>query len=316
MSLFKHFLHTRSQEPHFVTTAEMVVCIEKILKDAEQEIIIVSPYIKMSKRILSIINDKIHNNVDIKIVYRENFVADKLNITTFKRENLHAKCFFSDKAVLIGSMNLYDYSQINNDEMGIFFTKDECPQLYEKIKNEVCKLCHSFPDIQYGETDSCIAIHNYEISKKHTRNNLVGENNNDIELNNTHPLEIGKKYDSNTLNRYFSFISDYHSGIKETRLGNIVLFYYSKSKYDNKEQDGIIYYIGQNTGSKNQMLKYGNKTLYENFLTGKGRIFVFRDSIFKGEFIISEQPFQNDTGQWVFPLKPKSRGQQINERQR
>ena len=64
------------------------------------------------------------------------------------------------------------------------------------------------------------------------------------------------------------------------------------------------------------MLKYGNKILYDNFLTGKGRIFLFKDSIFKGEFIISEQPFQNEIGQWVFPLNPKSRVQQINERQR
>ncbi len=306
MSLFKHFLRSHSRKPHFVTTAEMVVCIEKILKEAEQEIIIVSPYIKMSKRIFSIINDKIRNNVDIKIVYREKFETNKLNITTFKRENLHAKCFFSDKAILVGSMNLYDYSQINNDEMGIFFTKDECPQLYEKIKNEVYKLCNSFPDVQDSKIDCSIGTHNYEISKGYTRNKQDGESTNDSEST-TLPLEIDKEYELEALNKYFSFINDYHSGIKETKRGNIVLFYYSKSKYNNKEQDGIIYYIGQNTASKKQILKYGNKILYDNFLTGKGRIFLFKDSIFKGEFIISEQPFQNEIGQWVFPLKPKSR---------
>ena len=162
------------------------------------------------------------------------------------------------------------------------------------------------PDVQDSKIDCSIGTHNYEISKGYTRNKQDGESTNDSEST-TLPLEIDKEYELEALNKYFSFINDYHSGIKETKRGNIVLFYYSKSKYNNKEQDGIIYYIGQNTASKKQILKYGNKILYDNFLTGKGRIFLFKDSIFKGEFIISEQPFQNEIGQWVFPLKPKSR---------
>ena len=43
-------------------------------------------------------------------------------------------------------MNLYDYSQVNNDEMAIYFTKNENEALYSSIKKEVFKLCKSFSE--------------------------------------------------------------------------------------------------------------------------------------------------------------------------
>ncbi len=34
-------------------------------------------------------------------------------------DNLHAKCYMSEKACVITSMNMYDFSEHNNREMGI-----------------------------------------------------------------------------------------------------------------------------------------------------------------------------------------------------
>ena len=281
MTLFEHFFSSRPQGPAFVTTAAIGFYMEKMFEEAEKNIIIISPYIKISLRICSILIDKINNGVDVKIVHREEFEHDGLNVTTFKRKNLHAKCFFTEKAALVGSMNLYDYSQINNDEMGIYLTKKENFELYQNIEKEAYRLCNSF------QNDS-ERINQYRYDRKPS-------------------LEVGKKYERKELNSFFAFLDDYAGGIKQTRNGNIVLFYYSKGKYENKEKNGIIYYMGQNTGTEVQMLKYGNKALYDSFTTGKGRIFLFKDGIFQGECSVCMQPFQKE-GKWIFPLKLRAKG--------
>ena len=45
-------------------------------------------------------------------------------------------------------MNLYTYSQENNDEMGIYVTKKEDPDLYEEISNEAQRLLRISDEIR------------------------------------------------------------------------------------------------------------------------------------------------------------------------
>lgn len=277
MALFDKFFPTRDRGPLFVTTAEIVACLEKMLNDAEKSIIIISPYIKISQRIRSILYEKISHNVNVTIVYREDFDLCGLQANVFKRSNLHAKCFFTEKSVLIGSMNLYGYSQTNNDEMGFFLSKKDNNDLYEKIKKEVFRLCTTF---------------SFDTKKhvKHQHNDMPN-------------IQIGKKYSRNEIAQHFLFVDDYIAGIKQTTHGDIVLFYFSKSsKYINEEKNGILYFMGQNTGTEVQSLIYGNKALYDSFATGKGRIFLFKDNVFQGECRVCNPPFQKN-GKWIFPLK-------------
>ena len=233
----------------------------------------------MSQRIRSILLDKSKNNIDIKIVFKKDFEISNISAQIFKRDNLHAKCFLTEKYALIGSMNLFDYSQVNNDEMGIFLTREENSELYSNIEKEALRLC-------------CTFYSNTEKDTEYTHSKLP-------------VLKIGKEYKNEELNKFFSFMSEYTGGIRKTTSGNIALFYFSKSsKYTNREKDGIIYYMGQNTGSDIQELKYGNKVLHDSFTTGKGRIFLFKDNIFQGECLICKAPFQ-ENGKWIFPLRLK-----------
>ena len=55
-------------------------------------------------------------------------------------ENLHAKCYLNEKEALLTSMNLYEFSQINNDEMGILVSREQDPDLYKKIREESIRL--------------------------------------------------------------------------------------------------------------------------------------------------------------------------------
>ena len=53
------------------------------------------------------------------------------SVRTSFRENLHAKCYLNENEALVTSMNLYEFSQQNNDEMGILVSKHDDPALYE-----------------------------------------------------------------------------------------------------------------------------------------------------------------------------------------
>lgn len=71
--------------------------------------------------------------VETTLVYRENqlteFQKEKLkaldNLNLMHHSNLHAKCFYNEKYLIITSMNLYDYSINNNREMGVLFRRTD-----------------------------------------------------------------------------------------------------------------------------------------------------------------------------------------------
>ncbi len=51
-------------------------------------------------------------------------------------QNLHAKCYLNERYAIITSMNLYDFSQINNNEMGVIFDRDQEQKLYRDTYEE------------------------------------------------------------------------------------------------------------------------------------------------------------------------------------
>jgi len=50
-------------------------------------------------------------------------------------------------------MNLYDFSQVNNNEMGIYITKAEDAQLYEDIYKEAMRLVRASTDVNISVTE-------------------------------------------------------------------------------------------------------------------------------------------------------------------
>ena len=85
---------------------------------------------------------------DIRIVYRENklqldennWLESQIGIRTSLCKNLHAKCYINENEAIITSMNLYEFSQQNNNEMGIYISKAEDTDLYNAALEEVQRL--------------------------------------------------------------------------------------------------------------------------------------------------------------------------------
>ena len=55
-------------------------------------------------------------------------------------KNLHAKCYMNEEMCIITSLNLYEFSQVNNNEMGILIQRSEDGQLYKDAYEEAQRI--------------------------------------------------------------------------------------------------------------------------------------------------------------------------------
>jgi len=117
----------------FINTRKAVSEIEDLIKNAGERLILVSPYLKLSKdfkellkyrngkdKVTTVIFGKQELNPDeMKFLQELRFVVLKYN------EDLHAKCYVNDDKMVITSLNLYEFSMANNKEMGVLIDNNE-----------------------------------------------------------------------------------------------------------------------------------------------------------------------------------------------
>ena len=131
----------------FINTRKAVSEIEDLIRNAEEKLILVSPYLKLSKdfkelltyrnskdKITTVIFGKQELNPDeMKFLQGLRFVILKYN------EDLHAKCYLNDDKMVITSLNLYEFSMANNKEMGVLIDKNDPSdtQLFDEAIKEV-----------------------------------------------------------------------------------------------------------------------------------------------------------------------------------
>ena len=133
----------------FLTTEDIVSHLHRIIEQAAEELILISPYIKAddkTKRLLE--NTK--RGTDIHVLYGKSQSERNLGnvktsfdlpgITVSFLKDLHAKCYLNEKEALLTSMNLHEFSQEHNDEMGILVSKKDDPALYKDIHQEANRL--------------------------------------------------------------------------------------------------------------------------------------------------------------------------------
>lgn len=115
----------------FINTRKAVSEIEELIKNADEKLILISPYLKLSKdfkellayrnskeKLTTVVFGKQELNPDeMKFLQGLRYVILKYN------ESLHAKCYINDDKMIITSLNLYEFSMANNKEMGILIDK-------------------------------------------------------------------------------------------------------------------------------------------------------------------------------------------------
>ena len=132
----------------FLNTTGISYHLEELIKNTQERLILISPYLQFHKRIKDNLENLNIQKKDIRIIYRENklqveesnWLESQIGIRTSLCKTLHAKCYINENEAIVTSMNLYSFSQQNNDEMGIYIKKLDDPELYDEINKEVQRL--------------------------------------------------------------------------------------------------------------------------------------------------------------------------------
>ena len=132
----------------FLTTSDISARLQKIIREADERLVLISPYLQVNPKIKELLAQKARSKTHIRVIYgkkalkpEEREWLDSLtSIEVCFRQNLHAKCYLNEKEAILTSMNLYQFSEQNNDEMGILVSNDlwndRDRQLYSKIYQE------------------------------------------------------------------------------------------------------------------------------------------------------------------------------------
>ena len=128
----------------FLNTSATNYFLEELIKDAKDRLILISPFLKLNDRIKELLADKNRLKIDVRIVYGKSELQPEeiawLNELSYVRtsfcKNLHAKCYLNEELCIVTSLNLYEFSQVNNNEMGVLFKRSEDSELYREAYEE------------------------------------------------------------------------------------------------------------------------------------------------------------------------------------
>ena len=132
----------------FLTTTGTNYHLEELIKSASDRLILISPFLKLNDRMKELLADKNRLKIDVRIVYGKSELQPQeiewLRGLTYIRtsfcKNLHAKCYMNEEMCIITSLNLYEFSQVNNNEMGILIQRSDDGQLYKDAYEEAQRI--------------------------------------------------------------------------------------------------------------------------------------------------------------------------------
>ena len=132
----------------FLNTSATNYFLEELIKDARDRLILISPYLKLNDRMKELLSDKNRLKIDVRMVYGKSelqpqeisWLKELTYIRTSFCKNLHAKCYLNEELCIVTSLNLYEFSQVNNNEMGILIRRTDDPELYRDAYDEAQRI--------------------------------------------------------------------------------------------------------------------------------------------------------------------------------
>ncbi len=145
----------------FITGKELEEAVYNIIWEAENTLMIVSPYIKLDDYFKELFNKHKNNpHIHLKIIFGKNesevkksmsmddfeFFKNFLNVSIIHAPNLHAKYYGNEKMGVITSINLYDYSFKNNIEFGVFSKQSIFNKFTQNADNDAWNECYELAE--------------------------------------------------------------------------------------------------------------------------------------------------------------------------
>lgn len=129
--------------------------IEEIIKNSGEKISLLTPVFRLSEKLFELLKEASERGVRITVIFRadeleqvEKLLLSELpHIEICHSPDLDARCYFSEKDMIITSMNLHDFHEKKGGDMSISVSRkddldlfDKTAELYESIYNSSVKL--------------------------------------------------------------------------------------------------------------------------------------------------------------------------------
>jgi phosphatidylserine/phosphatidylglycerophosphate/cardiolipin synthase-like enzyme len=132
----------------FLTTRGTTSEIEQIINNARKSIVLISPFIRVPDSLFQNLMTADKRGVTTTLIYGKSDLQREvleqlrqlINLKIYFLDNLHAKCYFNEQSMVITSLNLYDFSEQNNREMGVLLTRQDDLEAYEEAVREAKRI--------------------------------------------------------------------------------------------------------------------------------------------------------------------------------
>lgn len=197
----------------FLRTSGISYNIEEIVLNARNKLVLVTPYIKFSQILYERLQERANDGVEIVIVYgkseltreQEKSIKSIKGISLYFLSNLHAKCYLNEDTAIITSMNLYEFSEKNNREMGILISRIEDEATYNDTLLEINSILNA-SKLEFGSsTEFLVAMKENTLNQNRTIKIVRGANFSD-----TLKKSVQESFDEVKVN--MNCIRDYGNG--------------------------------------------------------------------------------------------------------
>lgn len=135
----------------YLHTQAISAALVDLVRKAKERLFIVSPYLKLSETMRSYLRMKDGEKVKVTLIFGKTdlqpderaFLESLKYVRLLFSENLHAKCYLNEHEMVIASMNLYEFSQQNNWEMGVYISAQDDRDIYEDAWRDVRMIADS-----------------------------------------------------------------------------------------------------------------------------------------------------------------------------
>ena len=140
----------------FLNTSGANYYLEEIVRLAHDRLILISPFLKFNDHIRELLQEKNRTKIDVHVVFGKNelqpeeinWLRTLTSVRTSFCRNLHAKCYLNEELCIVTSLNLYDFNQANNNEMGILIARNEDPELFQTANNEAQRILRMSDEVR------------------------------------------------------------------------------------------------------------------------------------------------------------------------
>jgi len=143
----------------YLRTSSITAELETLIRNAREKLYIISPYLKLSDNIKELLNDKEREKVEVRIIFGKqelapvemSYLEGLSYVRLYFSRNLHAKCYLNENKMIIASMNLYEFSQQHNKEMGILIdnSNEDDRSVYEDAYKDITSILQNSEDFSY-----------------------------------------------------------------------------------------------------------------------------------------------------------------------